>query len=154
MLPRTKLNKSQTDVNVLKLGHFAALVLFVLALGFGLAAYWDLQDGVFRDRSIYAPVFMGVMAITLFLFPGAPIAFNQAASDSDPNRVGNWVASAPPLHKKAWLAGLVLSLYAGSGVIDYLKGVEFFALGEQVKLVFVALIGYFGFRWYARRKGY
>ena len=131
----------------MKLGHFAALLCFVVALVFGGFSYWDMQDGYYSTRLLFMPIFAGLMAVALLLFPGGHTTFQEAAQPGSAHRFGEWTRSTPPLHRRVWLLTAGLAIYVSMWAQSWLADEPFFTVFHQLSLVFV-----FGLLWLFLRK--
>ena len=131
----------------MRLGHFAALICFVLTLVFGGLSYWDMQDGYFSTKLLFLPIFMAVMGVALLLFPGGRITFREAAAPDSAHTFQEWKHGTPPLHRRVWLGAAVLSIYLSLWAQKWLAGEAFFTVFEQLGLVFI-----FGLMWLFLRK--
>lgn len=131
----------------MKLGHFGALCCAVIALLSAGVLYWDLQDGYFSTMLLALPIITGTLTVALLLLPGGPVTFQEAARDPGTERAGRWLASIPPLHRRAWLVAVGLSYYLTLGTSEYLQGKDFFSLGEQLLVLVVG-----GILWLVLRK--
>lgn len=111
----------------------------VALLGAG-AVYWDLQDGYFSKQLVFLPIFTGLLALALLLFPGGPGTFRALARDPGTGQAARWLAGIPPRHRRAWLLAAGLSFYLSFMASNYLEGNVFFSLREQVVVLLALLV--------------
>lgn len=121
----------------MKLGYFASLVCFALALVFGGFSYWDMQDGTYSPRLLFVPICTGLMAVALLLFPGGSTTLQEASQPNSAHTFEEWQRSTPPLHRRAWLLTAGLAIYLCLWAQSWLAGEAFFTVFEQLGLLFV-----------------
>ena len=130
----------------MKFGHFTAIILFCLSVVFAFVLYLDLQDGIFSNYSLGAPIFMFFMCLIALLFPGESISNHLSEKEPSETKV---------LSKTRIKIAIVLTVanfYCYFWAKAYFTNEVFFTIGNQLQLLLVFGILYFVIRWYLRSK--